>query len=432
MLPPVASFRRPNIFQDASAYLRALVRRLCVPPEPRIPSTGPASSKLARPSTWTRTEAQTHVRWLAEAAHLPRNSVAPLSTKKRRQLLHNVLLLRQGMPLAYILHSVPFADLELGVRPPTLIPRPETEEWTGRLAAVMASFETFHDGSDSFDTPDRASSLQPKTTKRKRKPLRILDLCTGSGAVGIYLAHMLPRSEVSLVDSASTAIQLATENVQRTLLGSRVRVHQGDMFAPVDQLLRSKSQMAASSTVTMTRETRAAPEKGERLGKFDLVTCNPPYVTPDEYAQLDPSVRDYEDRAALMGVRPDRASCPASWDQDDLRGLAFYRQMAALAPILLAGGAQKREKDSDSECSSEANTHMTSGDEGGRYFPQLVLEIGPTQAYAVIEIFQNASPPHDTRYLKLHTEVWQDMAGLDRVVLVSWVPAEHPRKINMS
>lgn len=155
-----AGLRRASIFHNRVSYQHALARRL------RVPRALPAPATAGKQPSYSWSEAESHVRWLAEAADIPKGALGdstPLSTQQRQTLLRMALQLRQGMPIAYVLRTVPFADLELAIEPPTLIPRPETEAWTVRLADRFAS----------------------RVAPQQAQSLRIVDLCTGTGAIGL-------------------------------------------------------------------------------------------------------------------------------------------------------------------------------------------------------------------------------------------------------
>ena len=151
-----------------------------------------------------------------------------------------------GEPAAYITGCWSFCGLELEVDEHVLIPRGDTE--------VLV---------------ETALNLSGKSDSE----LRILDLCTGSGCIGCALAHFLPRSHVVLADVSAAALRVAKNNVQRCDLGARAVAVEADALA-------------------------GAPE---RLGSFDLIVCNPPYIPTAELAGLDASVRDYEPHMALDG-----------------------------------------------------------------------------------------------------------------------------------
>ena len=171
-------------------------------------------------------------------------------------------------PVAYILGHRGFYSLDFLVRPPVLIPRPETEH----LVEVALAF-----------------------AKEIGRPLRILDLCTGSGCVAVTLAHELPACRVTAVDIAPEAVALARENADRANVP--LRILQGDLF---DALPKDE-----------------AP--------FDLITANPPYVEAGEWDTLAPDITRYEDSGALLAGED---------------GLDCIRRIVTAAPNhLVPGGA---------------------------------------------------------------------------------------------
>ena len=151
-----------------------------------------------------------------------------------------------GEPAAYITGSWGFCGLDLEVDKRVLIPRADTE--------VLV---------------ETALNLSGKSDSE----VRILDLCTGSGCIGIALGHFLPNSHVVLADISPEALRVAKDNIQRCGLGARALAIEADALAP-------------------------APP---RLGSFDLITCNPPYIPTAEIRTLDASVRAHEPRMALDG-----------------------------------------------------------------------------------------------------------------------------------
>ncbi|KAI0315957.1 S-adenosyl-L-methionine-dependent methyltransferase [Amylostereum chailletii] len=233
----------------------------------------------------------------------------------------------RGEPLQYILGTQPFGSLDILVRPPVLIPRPETEHWTIRLSEALAP------------SPDA--------------PVRVLDLCTGSGCIPLLLCALWPLGSTRAVgvDISLAALQLATENARHLSHASAPSVPR-NTFRSVWGDLRAPLHLAS-----------ALPHK-----PFSLLTANPPYIPPPDYAVLPRSVRAYEDRRALLGGGQD--------------GLALYRSIAQFvaAPGVLAPGGS------------------------------LALEVGDGQAPSVRDIL---SRPR----LFAKTEIWQDPWGKERVVL---------------
>lgn len=148
-------------------------------------------------------------------------------------------------PLQYILGSVPFCELNILVRPPILIPRPETEEWVSWLINL-------------FD---------PVV---KQEPLKILDLCTGTGCIAFALAHALPETSVIGIDINPEAIDLANDNKAHNAI-KNVTFLCSDLYASLNA-----------------------------LQPFHLIVSNPPYITEKEYTSLEASVSSWEDPQALV------------------------------------------------------------------------------------------------------------------------------------
>jgi release factor glutamine methyltransferase len=174
-----------------------------------------------------------------------------------------------GEPLAYVLGEWEFYGLTLQVTPDVLIPRDDT-------CAV--------------------TQLAIKRGLYLEQNPRILDLCTGSGCIGIAVANRVKDAWVTLADISPEALAIAKKNVTRHALAGRVSCVQADAMA-------------------------APPEF---LGKFDMIVSNPPYVTTREMEELDPSVKDHEPHLALHGGED---------------GLDFYRSIAEnYTSILKKGG----------------------------------------------------------------------------------------------
>jgi len=148
------------------------------------------------------------------------------------------------VPLQYLLGSVPFCSTEIIVEPPTLIPRQETEEWCNWLIEKLS--------------PLKSSSL------------RVLDLCSGSGCIGIALAKGLPQSQVYSIDISKKAISLGKKNASHNKI-SNITFIESDLF----------TNLGPNST-------------------FDLIIANPPYISDEYWNSLDPSVTRWEDPQALI------------------------------------------------------------------------------------------------------------------------------------
>ena len=182
-----------------------------------------------------------------------RDTVASADLEKFRGLLERRL---QGECIAYILGHKEFFALDFIVNRAVLVPRPETETLAEKALQILNS----------------AGSL-PGTSNKK--PLRVLDLCTGSGAVAIALKHEMPRLEVWASDISAEALEVAVQNSKKILGGGQpVHFLKSDLFNNMEQ-------------------------SGEKI-KFSLVVSNPPYIPSDKINALPPEVRN-EPRLALDG-----------------------------------------------------------------------------------------------------------------------------------
>lgn len=166
--------------------------------------------------------------------------------------------LLKGEPIAYIMGQWEFYGLPLRVTRDVLIPRDDTCA-VAELAIKQALF-------------------------LKQDP-RILDLCCGSGCIGLAVASRVKDAKVTLADLSREALTIAKENTALNKLSGRVRCVQADALKPPSAF----------------------------LGKFDMIISNPPYVTGEEMPLLPPSVKDYEPHMALYGGED---------------GLDFYRSIA--------------------------------------------------------------------------------------------------------
>ena len=207
------------------------------------------------------------------ASHLARNLLCYVSGKSHESVIADrdkyaseavseeldklVQRILQEEPLAYVLGEWSFYGMNLHVNPSVLIPRDDTCAVTA-LAIKKALF-------------------------LEQSP-RILDLCTGSGCIGLAIASRVKDARVTLADISKDALSVARKNAMRLKLSGRVSCYQADALQPAPGF----------------------------LGKFDMIVSNPPYITSAEMEHLPKSVRDYEPHLALHGG-------------DD--GLLFYRQI---------------------------------------------------------------------------------------------------------
>ncbi len=171
-------------------------------------------------------------------------------------------------PVQYILGEQDFMGLTFMVTPDVLIPRPETELL---VEAVLNEIQS-----------------------RKAHNLSILDVGTGSGAIGISLAHFCRECKVTANDKSNPALKLARKN---------------------------SDNLGTDNVTFVLGEATALPSL--LSNKFHIIVSNPPYVADDQYRKLNPQIRKYEPREALLGGRD---------------GLDFYRSFIPLIPDLLQSG----------------------------------------------------------------------------------------------
>ncbi|OSD06844.1 S-adenosyl-L-methionine-dependent methyltransferase [Trametes coccinea BRFM310] len=243
-------------------------------------------------------DARRELRWMKQALHSPPKGIKPDAKSLEEMVERRV----RNEPIQYILGSVPFGTrLELACRRPVLIPRPETEDWALKLASVLRA---------------QASPA---------RPLRILDLCTGTGCIPLLLCAELPPGSVRAtgVDISEAAVQLSAENARI----NGIAVSGGPGLAPA----KNDKQ---ENTFTPVLADLMDPDFVNRAGlepPYDVITSNPPYIPLTEYEALDSSVRDWEDPRALLGDPV--SSSPAAPSVPDAhlnKGLAFYHRIAAL------------------------------------------------------------------------------------------------------
>jgi release factor glutamine methyltransferase len=157
-----------------------------------------------------------------------------LTEKELDQLRPLVKRRASREPLQHLVGTVEFHGIELNVGPEALIPRPETE-----LLAETA-IQLIRDKADA----------------------RVLDLCTGTGALALSLSRALSQIKCIATDISEDALKLAQSNAQKLELQSRVEFRKGDLFAPIK------------------------PEE-----TFDLIVSNPPYIPSVEIPKLQPEVQ---------------------------------------------------------------------------------------------------------------------------------------------
>lgn len=150
-----------------------------------------------------------------------------------------------GEPVAYLIGEWEFYGLPLDISPEVLIPRPDTEVLAEQAIGYVQTLGE----------------------------CRVLDLCAGSGCIGLAVAAQAPQARVVLGEYSDGALRICRQNIRRNGLSGRV--------------------------VPMGADAREKPEKS--LGEFQCIVSNPPYIPSGDIAGLDVSVKDYEPHLALDG-----------------------------------------------------------------------------------------------------------------------------------
>jgi release factor glutamine methyltransferase len=183
------------------------------------------------------------------------------------------LVKRAGLhePVAYLTGKTEFYSIGLDITADCMIPRPETELLVQRAIEFLRT----------------RSGVQ-----------YVCDLCTGSGCIAVAIAKNFCDAHIIATDISDAALAVAARNVEKHRLKEQIRLLCGDLFEPVIKQLD--------------------------VSQFDLVVCNPPYVSTVEYEKLDKNIKDYEPQFALLAGED---------------GMDIYRRIAKEVDKFLKPGA---------------------------------------------------------------------------------------------
>ena len=204
---------------------------------------------------------------------------------------------RRRIPLAQILGRQSFYGLDFFVNEDVLIPRADTECLVDLVLEDYADLakqagKTYSEKRNSENVSNKHEDNVEN--EANSSSLKILDLCTGSGCIGISVAKHLPYQELLLVDLSEKALAVAKKNAEKHL-GDNVTLLQSDLLT------------------------------GVQGKKFSLLLSNPPYIVSRVIPGLDREVSEYEPKMALDGGED---------------GLVFYRRIAKEAKAVLLPGAR--------------------------------------------------------------------------------------------
>ncbi len=259
--------------------------------------------------------------WIVE--HVLRLPAHRVASDQDRLLSQGELVAARGLvgrrvgrePLQYILGTQEFCGLEFEVNPAVLIPRPETELLVEYVAQRIP--------------------VERQAT--------IVDVCTGSGCIAVAIARLRPRARVIATDLSNTSLDVARLNAVRHAVGEHITWLEGDLLEPL---------------------------VGQELeGCIDVIVSNPPYIAEGDWAALQPEVRLFEPRGALVAGP---------------QGTELHERLL-----------------------QEAGQYLSSSG-------VLIMEIGAGQAHAIRRIVEQIS---GYRFCQLV----YDAGGLERVVIVERV-----------
>lgn len=272
--------------------------------------------------------ASNELRWLAEHAYS--DSDDNPSTKSRisadARLKKYVLRRSKGEPLQYILGSQPFGQLEIQCRPNVLIPRPETELYTTTLARLLKSMQK-----------DGIIDLQ--------QPMRIADLCTGTGCIALLLHALLRKPspqrqpqeqlhelQIVGIDISDDALRLAPKNLLHNLRTSALDVSSSkDISFQYLDVLKLGVEAASTMNEVVNASNKTATQASCFLSSsWDVIISNPPYISPVDYAlggTVGRSVRDFEPKLALVPPTCQEQSGQGDAEQAD----RFYEALLHIA-----------------------------------------------------------------------------------------------------
>ncbi|EQL32310.1 hypothetical protein BDFG_05538 [Blastomyces dermatitidis ATCC 26199] len=291
-------------------------------------------SEYARAEGWGSKNGDWHGRKaesgpMAQGRHRKDDNNASSKLRLRRMVQQRA----RGVPLQYILGDQPFGELEILCRRGVLIPRPETEAYTTRVANLLLS---------KFAPAKRKHKHEHEHEHDRFKHLpnlRILDLCTGTGCIPLLLHSLLspvfPKLQIRGVDISPRALRLARDNLKHNIklgrlderareevsfvrgdvlseLGAGDNLHlasnavwRGGKLAHFTTAAGGNFSSSSSSSSNISTPTSTSPETDTNT--ITILLSNPPYISPAQFTNgtTTRSVRKFEPKLAL--VPPPRA-----------------------------------------------------------------------------------------------------------------------------
>lgn len=191
---------------------------------------------------------------------LIKKQLQEIEKEKEEEYKQKVEQILQGIPLQYITNSQEFMKLNFFVNENVLIPQPDTEILVEEAIKIVQA----------------------------ENKIKILDICTGSGCIGVSLAYYLKNAKITMSDISKNAIEIAKKNAKENKVLEKTKFIKSDLFENIKE-------------------------------KFDIIVSNPPYIETDVIKNLSKQVQN-EPKIALDGGED---------------GLLFYRKLIKEAPNFL-------------------------------------------------------------------------------------------------
>ncbi|CAJ1036807.1 Methyltransferase domain/Ribosomal protein L11 methyltransferase (PrmA)/Methyltransferase small domain containing protein, putative [Leishmania lindenbergi] len=298
--------------------------------------------------------------WVASRARVERWSEDGARRQVKRSLLERIDLHK---PLSYIIGSQPFFGCDIHCEAPLLCPRPETEMWTHWLV---------------YNHLARAErSTTATNVSSAASPIRILDVCCGTGCIGVALAKHLSTATVTALDILSEGVRVSRENAARNgIPPERYSAMESDMFSC---FLDEQASALPGERADLSEDRPMGTVKDTYAGTYDVIVSNPPYVLPKQYADLPRTITHWESKTALVGD-----------DYRESRQYLYFKELCVHGAKLLKPRDQR-------------NAIL-------RDAPNIVIEVG-LQAHMVAELMEKS-------------KLWQDVeVHLDYAQQERWISA---------
>ncbi|HWB20160.1 MAG TPA: peptide chain release factor N(5)-glutamine methyltransferase [Phycisphaerales bacterium] len=276
----------------------------------------------------------------------------PASAAELSSLRELVARAAKHEPVQYLTGSAWFFSHEFEVDRSTLIPRPSTETLVQAVLEWNKAKYTKGDETERSEVPALHPPPTPVSVPLREEELRIADIGTGTGCIGISLALQLPTARVVMTDIVPAALELAKRNAAKHGVEKRMEFVEGDL---VEGIRKGHGT-----------QNPGQRREGEEEFLFDVIVSNPPYISDAEWEAVERNVKEYEPASALRGGRD---------------GLEFVRRVIAEAPGLLKAGGL------------------------------LAVEIAESQKDEALKMASENARLTNVRVLKDHEELWRVVVG---------------------